>query len=452
MVICPHCQVRGGELYEACPSGDGYFLIDEEEAQGYLGDPWLGRRLGERFIITSILGQGSMGHVYKAYQQQVDRTVAIKLFDTIRVHSMLGEEKNSGGPGAKERFIQEAKVLAKLSHPNCVTLYDFGLDGDGRFLYIAMEHVGGISLRRALRRGVKMEAIIEIVRQILMALREAHALNIVHRDLKPENIILSYRRTSDEQIVKVLDFGIAKLLQSESMERTATGLLFGTPAYMSPEQCRGEAEVTAATDIYALGCIIFEMVTGRLPYISERPQEMVRLHQHAPIPAMVPRGKMELPQGLEAYVQRCMAKEPGKRFANAAAALAAFERIVGDEVPGGLKMRGLGKLADELVIRKVTVPENRLSGAPLDPTGERERLKLEELQKEVPQKVEVRPQSAGDSYQVKETMRGSSEAAAKRERRVVSGGHRRGLVITALLVVVIFCILVFAAIYVSLPG
>ena len=391
-----------------------------------------------------------MGYVYKAYQTQVDRMVAVKIFETNKV--VMSDED---GPVSQDRFVQEARVLAKLSHPNCVTLYDFGYNEEGEFLYIAMELVGGISLRRAVRRGIKREAVVEVVRQVLMALREAHALEIVHRDLKPENIILSYRHTSNEQIVKVLDFGIAKLLRKDPGKRTQAGLLFGTPAYMSPEQCRGETNVTPASDIYSLGCMSFEMIAGHLPFDSDLPQEMVRQHQYEPIPKLVPRKGTELLDGLETFVRTCMAKEPEDRYPHAGAALAAFEEIVGGEAKSGHLARGLERLGGGAAPRRVAVPKNRITGAKLDPTGEFSRAKLLEKlpSSSSASRDEPRIRESGP-ISVTDTVPGTNNERASDPRQglVERLAGRSGLIASALLTVAIFLALFAAFLYVLITG
>ena len=447
MPICPKCESQGETLFSACPSGDGYFLVDDDEYYGYPNDPWLGRQLGDRFIVASILGQGSMGHVYKAYQAQVDRMVAMKIFkaENVRFSDELG-------PDTQDRFVQEARVLAKLSHPNCVTLFDFGYDQGEGFLYIAMEYVAGISLRRAVRRGLKFDAIVEVVRQVLMALREAHALEIVHRDLKPENIILSYRQTSDEQIVKVLDFGIAKLLRKEPSQRTQAGLLFGTPAYMSPEQCRGETDITAAADIYALGCLTFEMIAGHLPFDSDLPQEMVRQHQFEPVPDLLPRKGTKLPEGVVEFVKICLEKEPENRFAHAGAALKAFEEIVGGQVRTATFTQGISSGADDVLTRRVAVPKNRISGAELNPTGE---FRRDELLGEANGPAPAAAEADQGVLHTSETLHGKKASGAKTS---ASGGFtayasdRPGLVAAALLAVVLFLSLLAAVLILLLQG
>ena len=452
MAICPKCQQRGEDLYAPCAGGHPYFLVEEKHYNNHPQDPWLGKELGGRFVVASVLGEGSMGKVYRAYQTQVDRMVAIKLFELDKV-----ETHATQGPGDRDRFVQEARVLAKLSHPNCVTLYDFGYDKQGEFLYIAMEYVGGVSLRRAVRRGLKEEAVIEVVRQVLMALREAHALDIVHRDLKPENIILSYRATSDEQIVKVLDFGIAKLLGKDPGQRTRAGLLFGTPAYMSPEQCRGETDVAPSSDIYSLGCVTYEMLSGNLPFNADIPQEMVHQHQHEAPPPLVGRKGGKVDEGLERFVEKCMAKEPGERFRDASEALVAFEQWVGDAGSSLRLARGVQRLGAGGP--RVSVPGNRISGVKLDPTGEWKVADVLDEMKEqggsrsgqsrpvVAPKVEEGA-STPKVGRVGETLSGSDAVVGQGKR----DAGQVALVVASTLAVIIFGVLVAAVIYLQFSG
>lgn len=380
MAVCPHCETRSDTPLAACPSGDGFYLVEDAVYASDSDDRMLGRCIAGRFIISSILGRGAMGTVYRARQEQVDRDVAIKIF---RTETLLQKKPGRSSSlqereAAQARFVQEARVLGKLSHPNCVTVYDFGMGADDKFMYMAMEFVAGVSLHKAIHRGLKFDAIVEITRQILSALREAHTLGIVHRDLKPENIILSYRFNTGEQIVKVLDFGIAKLLQSGGKPLTRAGALFGTPAYMSPEQCRGElGSIGPQVDIYALGCILYEMLCGQLPYITHIPQQMVRLHQEAPIPALNLRRGIEIPSGLEEFIHTCLAKDRHERFADANAAIVAFEKVM--EGYGDPESRPLVLAASEsgsrtrpCIIRgarAVVLPQNQLGGDVLDPVG-----------------------------------------------------------------------------------
>lgn len=335
MPVCPHCRTEHAELFVPCSKQDGFYTIEESEARAYHGDPLMGVLVSGRYIICSVIGHGSIGRVYKAHQLGIERPVVLKIF---KLEHILDEQQGFT-PGltiqearedAQDRFIREARVLGQITHPNCVTIYDFGAADDGSFLYIAMEFVAGISMRQAIKRGLRADATLDIMRQILMALRDAHAIGVIHRDLKPENIILSFRKESQEAVVKVLDFGIAKLLHRE--QQTNTGMLFGTPAYMSPEQCRGESDrVSPASDIYSLGCMFYELVCGRLPFESRVPQQMILMHLDEPVPTVTPREGMELPEGLDAFITRCLSKAPSDRFANAKLALDQLDRLLTPE-------------------------------------------------------------------------------------------------------------------------
>ena len=384
MPICPNCKTEGPEALEPCPTGDGFFLIDDEEFSAHAQDRFLGRAIADRFIVQSVLGRGSMGRVYRAHQMGVDRDVALKLFEseTILERTLGRSITNRELEDAQTRFVQEARVLGKISHPNCVTVYDFGVGAEGRFMYMAMEYVAGVSLREAIRRKLIFPAIVEIAHQVLFALREAHSLGIVHRDLKPENIILSYRFASEEHVVKVLDFGIAKLLRGGLGTNTRAGALFGTPAYMSPEQCRGEVDtIGPPVDVYAFGCMLYEMICGRLPYFAPVPQQLVEMHKKSPVPPLEPRKSIDLPEGMDEFISRCLAKDPEERFSNAAETLSALDSIL-ESSPGSgllsLDTGNLGSVADAIRDRSregmrprasVSVPDDHIAGGELDPVG-----------------------------------------------------------------------------------
>ncbi|MEZ4460417.1 MAG: serine/threonine-protein kinase [bacterium] len=366
MAICPYCETRTETALVACPSGDGFFTIEETDWQTCRGEPLLGWPVAGRFIVTSLVGRGSMARVFRARQMQLNRDVALKLFDSAELqHELMPQgDLQTAIDMAKERFEREAQVLAKISHPNCVTLYDYGVSSDGRFLFIAMEFVQGLSLRQAVNRGLKFDAIVEIAQQVLLALREAHALGIVHRDLKPENIILSVRFGTEEQVVKVVDFGIAKMLSGVQESRTMAGTLFGTPAYMSPEQCRGETDtVTAASDIYALGCVLYELITGKLPFAANTPQEMVRMHLSEPPPRAVARSGIEVSPAFQEFLLKCMQKEPEKRYPDAHAALVALDELVGldgmGSTSGYMRRRAA---ASQSKAPRVSVPKDQIRG------------------------------------------------------------------------------------------
>ena len=359
MAICPHCQATAEAPLQPCPNGDGYYFVEEDDLVANRGNDLLGRAIGGRFVVVGTLGKGSMAQVYRAHQIEVDRTIALKVFRAVDIG--LGSDNGASLAESRDRFAQEARVLAKLAHPNCVTLYDFGADETCQLLYIAMEHVAGVSLRTAINRGLRLAVILAIVDQVLLALSEAHALGIVHRDLKPENIILSFRHSAEVPIVKVVDFGIAKLLGHDRVgDKTRVGALFGTPAYMSPEQCRGDVDAVGAhSDVYALGCLLFEMVTGHLPYPSDQPMQMIRLHTDAPVPPIVPRPSLDVPKGLASFITRCLQKDPALRYADAPAMHAAFDAVRGVVAAPGRFTRNAA--------HRVVVPGNQLSGAQIDP-------------------------------------------------------------------------------------
>ena len=339
MPICPHCRTVVESAFVPCPNQDGYHTIPERDFQAFKGDRFLGKQVAQRYIIYSVIGHGSIGRVYKARQESIGRDVVLKIF---KLESLVDEQMGYA-PGktivaaredARERFRREAQVLGRLDHPNCVTVYDFGVSEDGSFLYIAMEHVAGMSMRQAVQRGLKSGAMVDIMRQILMALRQAHRIGIVHRDLKPENILLTFRAESGEPVVKVLDFGIAKLVGSDVANKTGAGMLFGTPAYMSPEQCRGASdEVGPASDIYALGCLFYELATGELPFKAATPHKLLMQHLESPIPEVVTRSALTLPLGTGPFIQKCLSKAPEDRYSDAGAALKILEGLTEDWVP-----------------------------------------------------------------------------------------------------------------------
>lgn len=332
MPICPHCKTGVPTLYAACPTGDGFYSIDEQDAAAYKTDPYLGRLVGQRFIVSTIIGHGSIGRVYRAHQKGIGREVVLKIFKTEemvdeRRRQDLGLTMQQARESAQERFEREAQVLGRLSHPNCVIIHDFGHAEDGSFLYIAMEYVEGMTMRRAIKRGLRQDVMLEIMRQMLMGLREAHNQGITHRDLKPENIMLSFRKDIKEPVVKVLDFGIAKLLHNPSTVNS--GMLFGTPAYMSPEQCKGEAEsVDSRSDVYALGCLFYELVCGSLPFPGKNPSQMLIMHVDHPVPEVVAREGIEVNQAFRELIRACMNKAPEDRPASAGEVLKHLDLIL----------------------------------------------------------------------------------------------------------------------------
>jgi serine/threonine protein kinase len=268
----------------------------------------VGRIIGGNFRVLKLIGTGAMGHVYQAEQLSLGKMVALKLLR----RELQGDEK------LIRRFELEAKNASSLNHPNSIQIIDFGREGD--LLFIAMELLPGVDLGQLiLREGpLPLGRLGRIMDQVLAALDEAHAHGIVHRDLKPGNIMLTSRR-DDPDFVKVCDFGIAKAQSApEGAEAlTLKGLVCGTPEYMSPEQARGE-DVDGRSDLYSVGVILYQLVTGELPFTASSPVGILSKHlAEMPLPPTIRRPGLSIPPGLEAVILHALAKEPGDRPASA---------------------------------------------------------------------------------------------------------------------------------------
>src|SRR5580693_3282066 len=283
-------------------------------------DPLLGRVINEKFKILGFIARGGMGKVYRAEQTPLGRICAVKVLNP----NYTGEHD----PEFHKRFFLEASMTAKLRHPNTVTVFDYGQTSDGVY-YMAMEYLEGYTLHRAIRQvgHLSEERTAHIARQICRSLREAHSLGVVHRDLKPANVYL-LEHGDEPDFVKVLDFGLVKdVASTDSEELTQAGLFMGSPKYMAPEQISG-APIDARTDIYALGIIMYEMVTGKVPF--DRPKSLDILMAHMkeeapPICAMNPAARVS--GALEEAIFRAMAKDPNDRFRSMDEVLAALKRL-----------------------------------------------------------------------------------------------------------------------------
>ncbi|MBT8495332.1 MAG: protein kinase [Deltaproteobacteria bacterium] len=264
-----------------------------------------GRLIANRFKVTAKLGEGGMGAVYRAEQQPLGRGVALKVL----------KPELANTPSLVKRFNAEAQAAAKLKHPNTVVLYDFGQADDGA-LFIAMEYVEGNSLRQLLGKGaLPVDQALYITEQVCSSLADAHRHGIVHRDLKPDNVMLTKLGKKDN-IVKVLDFGIAKLRDDGRVTQdpmTQAGDLLGTPQYMAPEQIRGE-KIDGRADVYALGCMLFEMVTSRLPFTGGTVMGILSKHlqDDPPTPSSV-RSDLPIPPEIDRLILECLQKRPDSR-------------------------------------------------------------------------------------------------------------------------------------------
>jgi serine/threonine protein kinase len=270
-----------------------------------------GTVINGKFRVLSVLATGGMGRVYRAEQAPLGRVVAIKV---LRTPSSMSDTIASE---FRRRFFREASILSKLQHTNIVTLFDYGrIEGlpDERY-FMAMELVGGVTLSERLKKtgALSVQETLRVMRQMARGLREAHKLGAVHRDLKPSNVMLVPEEDGGE-VVKILDFGIGKLLGDDGdQELTQEGAFLGSPKYIAPEQVN-ERRVDARTDVYALGVIGYECLTGKVPFEGETNLETILAHTSRPVPPMANRAPdVSVPAVAETFVRRCLEKEPAAR-------------------------------------------------------------------------------------------------------------------------------------------
>src|SRR6185503_2879149 len=272
-----------------------------------------GQMLGPYRIINQI-GKGGMANVYKAYQPSVDRYVAIKVLP-----SQLAESQEFA-----TRFQQEARIIAKLEHPHILPVFDYG-ESDG-VAYFVMRYLDAGTLRDKMEAGrpLPLNDIDRIFTQLTDALSYAHSFGIIHRDLKPANALIDSHGN-----IFLIDFGIARLLESASPRLTQTDAIMGTPAYISPEQAQGQ-DVDQRSDIYSLGIILYEMVTGRVPFTADTPLAVILKHISDPMP--LPSAlKTDIPAPIEQVILKALAKKPQDRFATAAEFLSAWKRALDEK-------------------------------------------------------------------------------------------------------------------------
>ncbi|MFO0617886.1 MAG: serine/threonine-protein kinase [Polyangiaceae bacterium] len=298
MHTCPTC---GGvfQASGACPR-DNVLLFESPR------DPLVGRVLGERYRILDRIGEGGMGAVYRAAHTRIASTFAVKV---VWGEYAFDEEM-------QQRFLREAETASCLSHRSIVRVTDFGTDGVV-LIYLVMDYLEGPSLRDVLMRETRLEwrRALRIAARIARGLAHAHGRGVVHRDLKPDNILL-VSEDEEEDIVKLLDFGIA-VSANDTRKLTRAGMVVGTPNYMAPEQLRAQA-VDGRTDLYALGCMLFEMLAGQCPFDAKAPEEIAMGHALKPPPSLAPAlAERGAPRELDALVQRLLAKKPDDRFASA---------------------------------------------------------------------------------------------------------------------------------------
>ncbi len=306
--VCPRCGKRHPDTVSYC-SVDGTKLSEIDSVPEALaeGAALVGAVLGS-YRITHLLGEGGMGFVYLAEHTRLGRKVALKM---LRADS-------AGSPGAVKRFFVEARAVNQIKHENIIEITDFVEDERGRNYYI-MEHLEGRTLSEEIGEKGAMSArrAMAIAAQAASALAAAHAAGVVHRDLKPDNVFLT-TRGERKDVVKLLDFGVAKLAgplpDLQKLHKTAAGAILGTPEYMSPEQVSGK-EVDYRSDLYSLGVIMFEMVTGKKPFQAKTFGEMVIKHLTVkpPRPSQLKDAPVRLPRVFEDLILQCLEKDPARR-------------------------------------------------------------------------------------------------------------------------------------------
>ncbi len=267
----------------------------------------VGHTLGQYRVVEQI-GLGGMATVFKAYQPALDRYVAIKVLPAYYAHE----------PGFAERFTREAKAVARLTHPHVLPIYDFGQEND--LSYIVMQYVDAGTLKDILGRPISLTTATDIIEQIAEALDYAHERGIIHRDVKPSNVLMDRGRW-----VLLSDFGLAKMVEG-SIQLTGSGVGVGTPAYMAPEQGQG-LKVDRRVDIYSLGIILYEMVTGRVPFEAETPMAIVVKHITEPLP-LPRRINPDVPEAVERVIMKALAKNPDDRYEAAGKMAAALRKVV----------------------------------------------------------------------------------------------------------------------------
>ncbi len=309
---------------------DPYAMVFEEASQSDTStsaaprvDAMVGRTLNGRFRVIEAVERGVMGVVYRAIQEPLDRPVAVKILD------------NAAGLGAdvafRQRFLVESALTAKLSHPNTVRVFDYGCTEDG-ILFLAMEWLEGHTLAQVLKDGaLPWRRMVSIAQQIARAFREAHQLGVVHRDLKPANVML-IPVDQEADHVKVLDFGLVKSFvdgyELEGRVQTQQGMVMGTPEYMAPEQ-GDKNRADPRSDVYSLGCVMYEMLTGRPPFRGQQPLQVILKHVHESVPPLSVPEHLDPPGAvLEAVVLKCLAKAPMDRFESMEEVLAALSKAI----------------------------------------------------------------------------------------------------------------------------
>jgi serine/threonine protein kinase len=330
MRVCSKCQLRTDESGRFCPDCGGSLVLETQPrvkpASAPQSPSLVGSTIDNQFVLDSVLGTGAFGTVYRGTQLGLERAVAVKV-PTYEI---------AADPVMAKRFAREARSAARVQHPGVVQIYAVGELPDGR-PYLAMQLVDGEPLDKILADGpLPARRALRIIRAIASALSETHAAEVVHRDLKPSNIIWRRDRNGDDRITLV-DFGIAVCRPGNAdATRLTSGGLIGTPHYMSPEQAHGEV-VDARADLYALGCILYELVTGDPPFDGSGFEVLLaHLGRPAPLPS---EKNPNVPEAIDRLCAQLLAKKPDDRPASADAVVALIDDALADKSPAASRPR-----------------------------------------------------------------------------------------------------------------
>ncbi len=362
--ICPKCQLEIETEEPFCPR-DGTRLLSRSvyDQIAKETDPLVGHRIAERYLVIRKLGEGGMGDVYLGEHEEIEKRLALKVL----------KHEYTTRTDVVARFKQEAISASRIKHPNVVDVFDFGQLEDGRF-FLAMELLEGKDLADVLAdEGVLSPGRgLSIAMQMCRALVAAHAKGVVHRDLKPENVFLTVTEDGTE-VVKLVDFGIAKLrdvtkdgAQAERRKLTKTGMIFGTPEYMAPEQAAGR-NVDDKVDVYATGIILFEMFAGRVPFTGETFMAVLTAHMTDAVPSIRDfHPKSQVSEALENAIYRALAKKPSDRHPSMAAFAEALSQTPEAQADSVLRLPkivvaadGASNVRDTSMARASTAPDDR---------------------------------------------------------------------------------------------
>lgn len=347
MKQCPTCGRQYSDEVAFCPA-DGAGLkpvvsssapTRVEKAIEVEADAIVGRRIFGDYVIRKKLGEGGMGAVYLAENANIDQRIAIKV-----LHGEAAQNDE-----LVKRFNREAKAISRLTHPNIIRVFIFGRTEDD-LVYLAMEFVEGKPLRNVLAEAGVFEELraIKVMRQALHALQEAHDMGIVHRDLKPDNIMITHFRGVKEY-VKVLDFGIAKVKEPDGSQQklTQAGVVYGTPEYLSPEQAQAK-ELDGRSDVYSMGCILYELVTGRVPFQSNTAVAILASHVYDQPKRPAEVAKRSISPEMDRIIMKAMEKDPKDRYQTTMEFLSDLEDLE-------------GKLAGEAVTKTAILDASQMS-------------------------------------------------------------------------------------------